>query len=91
MYCLSHCTNRASPFVLQDLKDTPPGMTVKFQILMYYTLTIITDHLINKQLLKYQKNPNFFLVPLGLQKWFEDKGINNVIEMDWWGQNCQEY
>lgn len=25
-----------------------------------------------------------FFVPLGLGKWFKRRGINNVIEMDWW-------
>ncbi|MBM3301922.1 MAG: MBL fold metallo-hydrolase, partial [Deltaproteobacteria bacterium] len=25
-----------------------------------------------------------FFVPLGLKRWFEDLGISNVIEMDWW-------
>lgn len=25
-----------------------------------------------------------FLVPLGVKKWFDDQGIGNVTEMDWW-------
>lgn len=25
-----------------------------------------------------------FIVPLGLKKWFEELGVRNVVEMDWW-------
>jgi len=28
--------------------------------------------------------PPLFLVPLGLERWFADAGIRNVVELDWW-------
>jgi L-ascorbate metabolism protein UlaG (beta-lactamase superfamily) len=32
-----------------------------------------------------QTHPNvLFAVPLGLKKWFNDSGIQNVVELDWW-------
>lgn len=27
-----------------------------------------------------------FFVPLGLKKWFQDRGVSRVIELDWWDQ-----
>lgn len=30
--------------------------------------------------------PTLFIVPLGLKSWFENLGINNVIELDWWNK-----
>ncbi|RYX91325.1 MAG: MBL fold metallo-hydrolase [Comamonadaceae bacterium] len=31
--------------------------------------------------------PTLFLVPLGLKSWFASRGIDNVIEMDWWDRH----
>lgn len=31
--------------------------------------------------------PPRFFVPLGLKAWFADKGISNVVELDWWGKS----
>jgi L-ascorbate metabolism protein UlaG (beta-lactamase superfamily) len=31
-----------------------------------------------------QGEETVFIVPLRLKAWFEDQGINNVIELDWW-------
>ncbi|TAQ89013.1 hypothetical protein B7494_g2674 [Chlorociboria aeruginascens] len=44
------------------------------------------DHLSHPTVLELQKNhPNAqFLVGLGLKKWFNDSGIKNVVELDWW-------
>ena len=28
--------------------------------------------------------PAMFIVPLGFKSWFENLGINNVVELDWW-------
>lgn len=34
-----------------------------------------------------QHFPNLtFIVPLGLERWFHNKGIHNVIALDWWDQ-----
>jgi len=44
------------------------------------------DHLSYPTVLKIKKkHPNCqFFAPLGNKKWFEDAGIHNVTEMDWW-------
>ena len=39
-------------------------------------------------LLAAGQNP-LFLVPLGLKRWFDDLGIANVIELDWWDSRQQ--
>ena len=84
-----HCTNRASPFSFAGPERyTPPGMTVE----QFPNIDVVTishnhyDHLDYKTVTEISKKfPNaLFLVPLGLQKWFEDNDIKNVIELDWW-------
>lgn len=44
------------------------------------------DHLSHPTVVELHKNhPNAqFFVGLGLKKWFEDSGIKNVVELDWW-------
>ena len=43
------------------------------------------DHLDEPTILALAKNPNTrFFVPLRLRDWFEDRGISNVEELDWW-------
>lgn len=44
------------------------------------------DHLSHPTVLELHKNhPNAqFFVGLGLKKWFEETGIKNVVELDWW-------
>ncbi|KAG0649947.1 N-acyl-phosphatidylethanolamine-hydrolyzing phospholipase D [Hyphodiscus hymeniophilus] len=44
------------------------------------------DHLSHPTILEIQKrHPKAqFVVGLGLKKWFNDTGIENVVEMDWW-------
>lgn len=46
------------------------------------------DHLSHPSVQKIQKHfPNaHFFVGLGLQKWFEQGGITNVTELDWWDE-----
>jgi L-ascorbate metabolism protein UlaG (beta-lactamase superfamily) len=46
------------------------------------------DHLDVDTLLKLQKRDQpSFLLPLGDKVWLEKKGLNNVIELDWWEQH----
>ncbi|MGA7161013.1 MAG: MBL fold metallo-hydrolase [Bacteroidota bacterium] len=43
------------------------------------------DHLDERTILTLAKNPNTrFFVPLRVRNWFEDRGISNVEELDWW-------
>ena len=46
------------------------------------------DHLSHPTVKKIAKrHPNCqFFAPLGNKKWFEDTGIHNVTEMDWWDE-----
>lgn len=41
------------------------------------------DHL-DLDTVKKLGNKPLWLVPLGLKSWFENEGISNVIELDWW-------
>lgn len=43
------------------------------------------DHLDEQTILTLARNPaTKFVVPLRLRDWFEDRGISNVEELDWW-------
>jgi N-acyl-phosphatidylethanolamine-hydrolysing phospholipase D len=43
------------------------------------------DHLDEPTIMQLAKNPNTkFFVPLRVRDWFEDRGISNVQEFDWW-------
>jgi N-acyl-phosphatidylethanolamine-hydrolysing phospholipase D len=43
------------------------------------------DHLDESTILALAKNPRVrFFVPLRVRDWFEDRGISNVEELDWW-------
>jgi N-acyl-phosphatidylethanolamine-hydrolysing phospholipase D len=43
------------------------------------------DHLDENTILTLAKNPRVrFFVPLRVRDWFEDRGISNVEELDWW-------
>ncbi len=43
------------------------------------------DHLDEQTILTLAKNPaTRFFVPLRIRDWFEDRGISNVEELDWW-------
>ena len=84
-----HLTNRASPINFAGpQRYTKPAM--KFEELPKIDFVTIShnhyDHLDLKTVKWIAKNnPDaIFLVPLGLKKWFIDKSINNVIELDWW-------
>ncbi|MBN2089200.1 MBL fold metallo-hydrolase, partial [candidate division KSB1 bacterium] len=41
------------------------------------------DHL-DKSTIKYLGNKPKYFVPLKLRKWFQNLGITNVVELDWW-------
>lgn len=62
-----------------DVKDIPIVDVVVISHSHY-------DHLSHPTVLELHKaHPNAqFMVGLGLKKWFNDCGIENVVEMDWW-------
>ena len=84
-----HFTERASPLSFTGPKRyMAPGM--KIDDLPDIDVVTIShshyDHLdygTVKSLSEKFKNM-LFVVPLGLKEWFEDKGIYNVKELDWW-------
>ena len=84
-----HFTQRASPLNFAGPKRyMAPGM--KIDDLPNIDVVTIShshyDHLdyMSVKLLAEKFDNILFLVPLGLKKWFESKGIYNVRELDWW-------
>lgn len=49
------------------------------------------DHLDHDTVLALQAHsqPRFY-VPMGLAEWFEDAGVNDVVELNWWQHHAQE-
>lgn len=83
--------DRASPVsFLGPKRVVPPAMTVKE--LPDIDWIILShdhyDHLDRGTILqireKQKENPPKYFVPLGVKKWFEQEGIHNVVELDWW-------
>jgi N-acyl-phosphatidylethanolamine-hydrolysing phospholipase D len=87
-----HLTNRASPVGFAGPKRVVPP-AISLQDLPLIDIVVIShnhyDHLDRKSVLgivnRQKKSPPVFLVPLGMQAWFEKIGIEKgVIELDWW-------
>ena len=84
-----HFTERASPLSFAGPKRyMAPGMAIE-DLPNIDVVTISHSHYDHldydtvKSLSEKFKNI-LFVVPLGLQEWFEGKGIYNVKELDWW-------
>jgi N-acyl-phosphatidylethanolamine-hydrolysing phospholipase D len=83
-------SERASPLPFAGPKRAqPPG--VALAELPPIDVVVIShnhyDHLDRasvRQLNERAQGRTLFLVPLGLKAWFEQQGIRNVIELDWW-------
>ncbi|PQE17605.1 hypothetical protein CJF31_00007803 [Rutstroemia sp. NJR-2017a BVV2] len=81
--------DRCSPFSFLGPKRYTPT-PCKLHHIPIVDLVVIShshyDHLSHPTVLElHKKHPNVqFLVGLGLKKWFNDCGIENVVEMDWW-------
>jgi N-acyl-phosphatidylethanolamine-hydrolysing phospholipase D len=83
-----HWGERASPVGFAGPRRlVPPG--VRFEDLPPVHAVVIShdhyDHLDEATVLRLaqQHRPRFF-VPLGLRDWLADRGIEDVVEMDWW-------
>ncbi|NIR52743.1 MBL fold metallo-hydrolase [candidate division KSB1 bacterium] len=79
-------SERCSPFSFVGPKRfAPPG--IKFEDLPKIHTVVIShnhyDHL-DEATIERLGNESRFFVPLGLAEWFRDRGITNVVELDWW-------
>lgn len=79
---------RASPVRFAGPKRlTPPG--IPLDKLPPIDLVLVShnhyDHL-DAQSVDALGNHPTYMVPLGMTDWFNDRGITNVVELDWWQQ-----
>lgn len=82
-------TSRCSPFSFMGPKRYTE-MPCEIEDIPFVDAVVIShshyDHLSHPTILKIiQKHKNVhFFVPLGLKKWFNNSGVHNVTELDWW-------
>ncbi|HEY2996737.1 MAG TPA: MBL fold metallo-hydrolase [Methylomirabilota bacterium] len=80
-------SNHIGPPLLGVNRQVPPG--IRFQDLpRIHAVVISHDHydhldLPTVQRLAREHDPTFF-VPLGIGAWLAERGITNVVELDWW-------
>ncbi|MDO3720651.1 MBL fold metallo-hydrolase [Marinobacter sp. chi1] len=83
-------SERASPFRLVGPKRyTPPALTVSEMPPIHLVLISHNhyDHLDEatvRQLHRRFGDKLRFCMPMGLRRWFEKRGIHNLVELDWW-------
>ncbi|MDI9244661.1 MBL fold metallo-hydrolase [Marinobacter sp. CHS3-4] len=83
-------SDRASPFKLVGPKRcTPPALTVADMPPIHLVLISHNhyDHLDDatvRQLHRRFGEKLCFCVPMGLRRWFEKRGIHNLVELGWW-------
>ena len=82
-------SNRVGPFKWAgSTRVTEPGLSIEKLPLIDFVLISHNhyDHLDESSIEKIvDKNPNVkFFVPLRVRDWFEERGIRNVEELDWW-------
>jgi N-acyl-phosphatidylethanolamine-hydrolysing phospholipase D len=86
-------SDRASPLAFAGPKRAqPPGIAI--DDLPPIDVVVIShnhyDHLDRASVARLNERSNgrtLFLVPLGLKPWFEQQGIRQVIELDWWDRH----
>ncbi|KAF3705107.1 N-acyl-phosphatidylethanolamine-hydrolyzing phospholipase D [Channa argus] len=76
-----------------DLSDSGPGLRVTWLghatvLVEMDGLNILTDPVFSQRASPFQfMGPKRF-VPLGLMDWLAKMGCENVMELDWWEENC---
>jgi N-acyl-phosphatidylethanolamine-hydrolysing phospholipase D len=88
-----HLTARASPFSFAGPERVvAPGLD--FDQLPHIDVVLIShnhyDHLDEETVLRLSKQPGGspqYFVPLGVKAWFVKRGIDKVVELDWWQQD----
>ena len=92
-----HYSERASPLQWAGPKRViGPGLT--FEALPPIDIVVIShdhyDALDEQTIVKLHEREGgqetIFFVPLGLKSWFEDLGIERVVELDWWEEYAEE-
>jgi N-acyl-phosphatidylethanolamine-hydrolysing phospholipase D len=79
--------DHAGPLGLGPRRLVPPGLRFE-ELPPIHAVVISHDHydhldLGTVQHLALTHRPTFF-VPLGLRQWFADRGVSDVVELDWW-------
>jgi N-acyl-phosphatidylethanolamine-hydrolysing phospholipase D len=89
-----HFSERASPFTFVGPKRVVPPVPTMHE-LPHIDAVLVShnhyDHLDLESVAKLAAQPGGsprFFVPLGLKDWFARRGIDEVVELDWW-QNVQ--
>jgi N-acyl-phosphatidylethanolamine-hydrolysing phospholipase D len=85
-----HLTNRASPVSFAGPKRiTPPALD--FADLPHIDIVVVShnhyDHMDAETLVRLAAQPGGpprYFVGLGLKRWFEARGIQTAVELDWW-------
>ncbi|RZI79310.1 MAG: MBL fold metallo-hydrolase [Rubrivivax sp.] len=76
-------------------RHTPPGLVIGH--LPHIDIVLLShnhyDHLDEasvRALAAQRGGPPLFIVPLGLRPWFAERGIQHVMQMDWWDEYVVE-
>ncbi|MGB1949713.1 MAG: MBL fold metallo-hydrolase [Marinobacter sp.] len=83
-------SDRASPFrLLGPKRFTPPALTVADMppidlVLISHNHYDHLDEATVRQLHRRFGSELRFCIPMGLRRWFEKRGIHNLVELDWW-------
>ena len=86
-------SERASPVQWAGpQRVVPPGLEID-QLPVIHMVIISHDHYdsldVHSIMALYDREggrDTRFFVPLGLKKWFQSRGITNVVELDWWDE-----
>jgi len=85
-----HFSERASPVSFAGPKRVAPAVPALSELPHIHVVVISHnhyDHLDQDSVRKLAEQPGGaprFYVPLGLKDWFTRRGIDDVVEMDWW-------
>ena len=83
-------SDRASPFrLIGPRRFTPPALTVADMppidlVLISHNHYDHLDEATVRQLHRRFGSDLRFCIPMGLRRWFEKRGIHNLLELDWW-------
>ncbi|MGH8727615.1 MAG: MBL fold metallo-hydrolase [Burkholderiales bacterium] len=91
-----HLTKRASPVSFAGpTRVVPPALD--FTDLPHIDVVVVShnhyDHMDEETLVRLAAQPGGaprYFVPLGLKRWFEARGIETAVELDWWDSHVVE-